>query len=234
MIDLGSTDFHLSVSSVPEPELERMSTLLFDSWESFVGSSLALPDYSLFLQVEEGSIKGAARIGALLGAIYFGIGNYGDFISGVKTINEQLNATREYLAEQAGQVFSCPVSRTSTRKRGGSLASLQRLFVKVQKGELTPDEALVLAETLIGDEFATVPGFQHDLENSLRTCPRFHEQLALPLSDQGDDDLLGFEQPKRPSQPSRPRPSLGPPLQFRVEVWRDSKKKRKKTRVVRL
>ena len=234
MIDLGSTDFLLSVPSLPEPELERLSSSLFDSWESFVESSLRLPDYSLFLQVEEGSIKGGAKIGAFLGAVYLGIANYGGFISGVKTINEQLIATRDYLAEQAGQVFSCPVSKASTNKHGGSLASLQRLFVKVQKGELTPEDAVMQAEILLGAESATVPGFLHDLENSLRNCPRFPQQLALPLSDEGEDDLFGFEIPKRPNQPPRPRPTLGPSLQFRVEVWRESRKKHKQTRVVRL
>ncbi len=234
MIDLGSTDFVLSIPSLPEPELERLSGLLFDSWESFVESSLSIPDYSLFLQVEEGSIKGAAKIGAFLATVYFGIGNYGDFVSGLKTINEQLNVTREYLAEHAGHVFSCPDFRTSTRKRGGSLASLERLFVKVQKGELTPDEALAQAEALLGDESTTVPGFQRDLEHALRNCPHFPQQLALPLGELGEDDLHELDKPKRPAQPPRPRPPLESALQFRVEVWRESKKKHKQTRVVRL
>jgi hypothetical protein len=173
-------------------------------------------------------------MGALLGAVYIGIGNYGDFISGVKTINEQLSATREYLAEEAGRTFSCHDSRSSTKKRGGSLAALQRLFIKVQKGEMTPGDALTQAEALLGNEAATVPGFQRDLETSLRTCPRFHEQLPLPLGDLIEDDLQVLLDSKRPSRPPRPRPILGPPLQFRVEVWRESKKERKQTRVIRL
>ena len=234
MIDLGSTEFILSVPSVPEPKLRDLSTSLFDSWDSYIENSLALPDYSLFLQVEEGSIKGAAKVGAFLSAIYLGIGNYGDFISGVKTINEQLSATRDYLGEQAGRVFSCPESSRSTKKRGGSLAALQRLFVKVQMSEMTPDEALLHAEALLGDESAAVPGFLGDLENSLRTCPRFPEQLSLPLGDQVEDDMQRLDDTRRPNRPPRQRPALGPPLQFRVEVWRESKNKRKQTRVIRL
>lgn len=234
MIDLGSTDFLFKVPSLPEADLTRLSTSLFDSWESYVDDSLIVPDYSLFLQVEEGSIKGLAKMGALLYAVYLGIGNYGDFISGVKTINEQLNATREYLAEEASRTFPCQDSKTSTRKRGGSLATLQRLFVKVQKGELTPEGAMSQAEILLGSEAATVPGFQRDLENALRTCPRFHEQLPLPLADLPDDELQVLLDSKRPSRPTRPKPVLGPTLQFRVEVWRESKKKRKETRIVRL
>ncbi len=233
MIDLGSTEFLLAVPSVPRQELALLSTSLFDTWEVFIQDSLALPDYSLFLQVEEGSIKGAAKIGALLGAVYLGIGNYGDFISGVKTINEQLSATSDYLGEQAGRAFSCPKSDAITKKRGGSLAVLQRLFVKVQKGELTPDEALNKAEALLGEESSVVPGFLHDLEKSLRTCPKFHEQLQLPLSHPLDDELPWLDGTRYPNRPQRPRPAA-PQLQFRVEVWRDSKKTGKQTRVIQL
>jgi hypothetical protein len=32
----------------------------------------------------------------------------------------------------------------------------------------------------------------------------------------------------------QPKPDLGPSLQFRIEVWRESKKKRRQTRVVKL
>jgi len=234
MIDLGSTDFLIQLPSIPEAELESLSTSLFDSWETFVGDFLAVPDYSLFLQVEEGSIKGLAKMGAVLYAVYLGIGNYGDFISGVKTINEQLSATRDYLAEEAGRTFPCQESKTSTRKRGGSLAALQRLFVKVQKGEMTPDDAMAHAEALLGNEASTVPGFQRDLGDALRTCPRFHEQLSLPLGELSEEDLQPLVDSKRPSRPPRPRPVIGPALQFRVEVWRESKKKRKQTRIVRL
>jgi hypothetical protein len=113
MLDLGSTEFVLAIPSVSEQELRRLSSSLFDSWEAFVGSSVSVPDYSLFLQVEEGSVKGRATIGALLAAVYIGVGNYGDFISGVKTISEQVSATGDYLSEQANRVFSCPPSRAA-------------------------------------------------------------------------------------------------------------------------
>jgi hypothetical protein len=234
MIDLGSTEFLLAVPSFPEQELKRLSTSLFDSWESFVDDSLSLQDYSLFLQVEEGSVRGAAKIGALLSVVYLGIGNYGDFVSGVKTINEQLSVTSDYLTEHAGSVFSCPDSRATTKKRGGSLATLQRLFVKVQKGELTPEEAMVRAENLLGEESTTTPGFMHDLANSLRSCPRFHEQQLLPFLDQPEDAGPLLHELPQPPRPSRPQPDPGPPLQLRVEVWRESKNKRKHTRVIKL
>lgn len=234
MVDLGTTEFHLAIPSFSEAELKRLSSRLFDSWETFADDALSLPDYSLFLQVEEGSVKGLATVGAVLGAIYFGIGNYGDFVSGLKTINEQLTATSEYLRENAPTAFSCPSSKVTSNRRAGTMAALQRLFVKVQSGALTADEAMHRAHALLGEEAESVPGFLEELARAFRDCPRFHEQQGLPFLEQEDDVLI--DQPLRPKGPRPPivRPDLGPPLQLRVEVWRESKRKRKQTRVVKL
>jgi hypothetical protein len=110
MLDLGSSEFYLAVPSVPGSELKRLSSSLFDSWEHYVETALSLQDYSLFLQVEEGSVRGLAKIGAAIGVVYMAIGNYGDFVSGVTTIGQQVNATSEFLSERAGKVFACPDS----------------------------------------------------------------------------------------------------------------------------
>ena len=235
MLDLGTTEFVLAVPSVPEQELRRLSSSLFDTWESFVDSAVSVPDYSLFLQVEEGSVKGFAKIGAVIGAIYLGIGNYGDFVSGVKTINEQVSATGDYLTEQANRVFSCPPSRSTSKKRGGSLAVLQRLFIRVQKGELTPDEAMIRAQKALGDEANAEPGFMQKLADALQNCPRYHQQQPIPFLENGEEyDLPLQSLPHSPRPLKPPAPDLGPPLQLRVEVWRESKNKRKHTRVVKL
>jgi hypothetical protein len=235
MLDLGTTEFVLAVPSVPEQELRRLSSSLFDTWESFVDSAVSVPDYSLFLQVEEGSVEGFAKIGAVIGAIYLGIGNYGDFVSGVKTINEQVSATGDYLTEQANQVFSCPPSRSTSKKRGGTLAVLQRLFIRVQKGELSPDEAMVRAQKALGDEANAEPGFMQKLADALQNCPHYHQQQPFPFlenNEEYDSPLQSLHHSPRPLKP--PVPDLGPPLQLRVEVWRESKNKRKHTRVVKL
>jgi hypothetical protein len=235
MVDLGSTEFVLGIPSFPEQELRRLSSSLFDSWEIYVDSSVSVPDYSLFLQVEEGSVKGRASIGAVLAAVYFGIGTYGDFISRLKTIGEQVSATGDYLSQQAARVFSCPPARATSKKRGGSLAALQRLFVRVQKGELTAEEAMLRAESLLGEEAAAEPGFMHDLADALLKCPRYHQQQPLPYLDQAEElDAPLDAVPKSPRLPKAPPPVLGPPLQLRVEVWRESKNKRKQTRITKL
>ena len=235
MLDLGTTEFVLAIPSLPERELRHLSSSLFDSWESFVEAAVSVPDYSLFLQVEEGSVKGAAKIGAVIGAIYLGIGNYGDFVSGVKTINEQVSATSDYLTEQANRVFSCPPSRSTSKKRGGSLAVLQRLFARVQKGELTPEEAMIKAEMALGDDVNAEPAFMEKLLDALQSCPRYHQQQPIPFLENGQELDLPFQSVPHPPRTPKPLvPELAPPLQLRVEVWRESKNKRKHTRVVKL
>ena len=106
MIDLGATDFYIDVPSLPRHEFEKYSTKLFDEWESYVEQVLKIPDYALALQVEEGSIKGGAKIAATLYALYMGVGQYGSFISGVQTIQGQISSIGDFLAIHATTPFS--------------------------------------------------------------------------------------------------------------------------------
>lgn len=234
MLDLGSTDFNLAIPSVDAPQLEGLSTLLFDDWEAYVGQALALPDYSLFLQVEEGSINGWGKIGAAAAALYIGIGNYGDFASGLETISQQLRATRMYLAERANTRFSCPESKATVRKKGGVPVALERLFVRVQRGDLTPAEAASEAVLLLGDEGAETPGLMAAVSGALRSCPRYPEQVPLAFEEFRETPLIEMPSGKLPRSPKRRSPELPPPLHYRVEVWRESKKKQKQTKLTAL
>jgi hypothetical protein len=234
MIDLGTTDFYINVPSMPRRNLERYSTKLFDEWEYYIERTLTLPDYSLALEIEEGSIRGFAKITAVLGAVYVGIGNYGSFISGFQTIREQLNSVGDYLAKRSAVPFAALGAEPRVRQRGGALAELQRLFIKVQRGELTPQEAMIEAESLFGDEGSDAPEFMRKLEEYLEQAPVFHEQQKLPFDTVASDDLLPNADKGQKPRPSRPKPTLPPLLQFRVEVWRESKKGQKKVRVVTL
>lgn len=234
MIDLGTTDFNIAIPSMPRREFERYSTRLFDEWDEYVEIALALPDYSLVLEVEEGSIIGKGKIAALAGALYIGISNYGSFISGIQTIHQQISTVGDFLAERAAIPFESSGVKPKVRKHGGSLARLQRLFLKVQRGEMTVDQAMSEAKDLLGDDAATAPEFMRKLEESLEQAPRFHQQQLLPLDALGMEDSLPSSEKGRLPRPSPKKPYLPPPLHFRVEVWRESKKGPRKIRVVQL
>ena len=233
MIDLGATDFFIDVPSMPRHEFEKYSTQLFDEWVAHVDRILELPDYSLSLEIEEGSVKGAGKIAILLSALYFGIGNYGDFISGLQTIREQVNSVGDFLAEQASNPFGSKGRETKIRKRGGALGQIQRLFNKVQLREITVEEAMREAELIIGEEAKDNPEFMRELNNSLKETPRFPEQLPLLDTTEQDAELHLGEKQKRSRSP-RQMPIAPPSNQFRVEIWRDSKKGQRKVRVVQL
>jgi hypothetical protein len=234
MIDLGRTDFLIVVPSLPRSQFEEYSTQLFDAWESRVGESLALTDYSLGLEVEEGSIKGSGKVLAYAGVLYLAIGNYGDFISGLQTIRSQVGAVGDYLAERAAVFADSGNRETIVRKRSGTLGQLQRLFVKVQAREMTVEQAMLEAEALLGEDATTSPEFMHALKESLAKAPLHPEQLSLVLKDLTLGNTVTESTKDRRRGPNKPKPVVPPSQQLRVEVWRESKKGQKKVRVIEL
>jgi len=231
MANIGTTDFYIGVPSLPREEFEEYSTRLFDEWEIHVGSTLALPDYSLTLEVEEGSIKAVGKIAATLGALYIGIGQYSSFISGLQTIHSQVRSVGDYLGERAGSPFELSNTKSKVRKRGESLAKLQSLFNKVQHGAITVEEAMRESEIIFGSEAEEAPEFMNVLKEALEQIPLFPEQMQLPLVDINGEGLIqdGKKQTKpRPSQPRKPVPI---PEQYRVEVWRENRKGKRNVRV---
>lgn len=234
MFDLGTTDFHIAVPSMPRREFEKYSTRLFDEWVEYADRTLALPDYSFVLEVEEGSINGSDKIAVLLGVLYMGIGNYGSFISGLQTIRDQVSTAGDFLAEKAGSPFEATGVKPKIRKHSGSLGRLQRLFLKVQRGELTTEQALNEAENFLGDDAATAPEFMRKLEESLHDAPRFHLQQLLPLDAQETEVPFPFGERERLPRPSQRSIPTAPGPHFRVEVWRETKRGQRKIRVVHL
>ena len=231
MLDLGETEFRLTVPGITAASLESLSNSLFDEWEQYVGQALSLSDYSLFLQIEEGSINGWGRIRASAGIFVAGITAYGGFVAGLDVIGKQLGASRDFLAEHARSTFSCPIAKATTRKSGGSPAYLQRLFARVQRGELTADEATLLAQNYLAEDAHEAPGLIDALAEAFKDCPKFPVQISLPLEQLGEV-LIPQSAPRNfPIQPKPKKPELPPALKYRVEVWRDSKRNHKKSKV---
>jgi hypothetical protein len=231
MLDLGQTEFRLAIPGVAAATLESLSNSLFDEWEEYVGQVLSLSDYSLFLQVDEGSINGWGKIKAHAGVLVVGISAYGGLISGLDVIGKQLGASRDFLAEHARSTFSCPLTKATTRKSGGSPAYLQRLFARVQRGELTADEATLLAQNHLTGEAEDAPGLLDALAEAFRECPKLPVQFLLPLEELGEIQIPLSAPRNSPSPPKPKKPEPLPALKYRVEVWRDSRQKNKRSKV---
>lgn len=233
MAIIGSTDFYIGVQSLPKWQFEKYAARLFDEWEAYVGRELKLSDYSLSLVVEEGSIKAVGRIAAALGVIYIGIGQYGSFISGLQIIHSQVRTVSGYLGERAGAPFKSSKAKSKMRRSGESLSRLQALFVKVQRGDLSVEEAMTESERIFGSELDESIGFKRELQISLEQAPLFPKQLGLPLSDVDGEEVYFDQVQKKPRLP-QPKPPAPDPDLYRVEIRRESRRGEKDVRIISL
>ncbi len=212
-------------------EFELYSTRLFDDWEAYVSNVLKLSDYSLALEVEEGSIKAVGRIAATLGVLYIAIGQYGSFISGVQTIQSQIRTVDDYLGDRAAEPFGVS---PQISKRGESLSRIQTLFVKVQRRQLTVEEAMLETEAIFGSELETAPEFVSMLRDSLEKAPLYPEQAELELVNIDGVPLTLSAEKKKRTRLRTPTPPMPDPDQYRVEIWRENKRSKRNIRVVKL
>lgn len=231
MANIGATELYLGIPSLPRNDFEQYSTRLFDEWEGYVDSVLKLPDYSIALEVEEGSIKAVGRVAATLGFLYIGIGQYGSFINGLETIQNQVRDVGDYLADRAGAPFEGSKMKPRVNKRGESLARLQKLFVKVQRGEMTVDKAMKETEVIFGSELEDAPEFVSALKDSLEQTPLLPQQIRLPLVDADGNELIPERKGKREPRPSQPPQPAPISEYYRVEMWRESKNGKRNVRV---
>lgn len=234
MINLGSLDFHIGTPPILKKELESYSEELFDKWEAYISESLDLPDYSLFLEVENGSVKGKGKIGVALVALYFGIGQYGSFVGGLKTIHSQVKDAAEFLSEKAHDPYRSASSSYRTKKRSESLGALKNLFVKVHKREISVDQAMEKAGRILGNEANSSPEFIAELEKSLNEVPLSPEQLEFPPDLIEDESSKTPTEEPRPRAPTRPRAPQPQEPHNRVEIWRESKNGKRKIRVYQI
>lgn len=234
MIDIGNTEFIVDVNSLSRRELERYASNLFDIWDGYIEQALRVPDYSISLDIEEGSIKGNGKIAAAVGALYLGIANYGSFMSGIQTISSQVSYVGNKLVENAVSPFDGDNVRTTYRNNGGALSQLNRLFRKVQNGELTAEQAMQKAENILGAEGKASPEFSHGLYEAFQTAPKYLKQMPLFEVDQSEIKL-GHDVENKRNSPRTPTPKPEAPInQFRVEIWRESKRDKKNVRVKKL
>jgi hypothetical protein len=231
LIGIGSADIYIDTPKLSRKELEEYSKALFEEWEDYVDSHLELSDYSLSLSVEDGSVKTLGKIGVSLYALYIGVGQYGSFMSGVQTIKSQINDVSEYLGQRAVAPFSAQRISPKIRKRGEALSRLERIFKKVEAGEMTVEDAVEKSKILLGEE-ENASGFYSDLEKSLIEIPSHPQEeqleLGIPSEEAFTAEISNISKPSKP-----PRPQQPPVDHYRVVVWRDSRDDRVNVKVTK-
>lgn len=233
MLDVVTTSFYIKASAFERQDFERFSTRLFDEWEKDVESYLDLPDYALTLVIEEGSIKGGGTIAATLAAVYLGIGNYGSFISGVQIIREQASHVSNALFDKAKESFGCSSARGNSKKSGGEIFYLKNLFERVQRGEISPHQAVNEVKSRWGEEAGSSPEFLRDLAASLVEAPRHPEQLSLSNDSWEPCSGMNAQEPQRKLRsPHVPQPPI--PQHYRIEISRSSRGEKKKVKLTKV
>jgi hypothetical protein len=223
LIGIGSAEIYIDIPSLPREELEIYSRELFTQWENHVDTYLELSDYSLSISVEDGSVKALGKIAVGLYALYIGIGQYGSFISGLKTIKDQVSEASDYFGKEAVAPFEKHNSAPSFKKRGEVLAKLEGIIKKVESGKLTAEEALEQSKALLGQE-NDVPEFYSELEASLTSIPSHPSEQQLEFDiPRPESEALPVK--PRSKSPSSPIPKQPPIEHYRVIVWRESREK---------
>jgi hypothetical protein len=226
VITLVAGHFALDAPYLSEPALESYARKLFGSFDETVRRAYPLPDYGLRLDLEEGSLKGTGKVLAGLAALYYGIGHFGSFMQGLDEIGKIGTTVTNALFREAPRALDLPPQAIKgTRRDNAKIGKLERLFRRVQKGELDPETATAEALAVLEDEGDVVPeAFRRDLTEAVRRLPRPAEQFGFPWADTLEMAVVEDALPPQPKRARSLAPEAAlPPRKLHIEVWRDTK-----------
>lgn len=180
------------------------------------------------LDVQEGSISAKSKILVSATALCGFLASYGSISSGVKNLYSDISTIGNYLGARASAPFPEATEKPKFRKRGEALSKLESLFVRVGNGSISVDEAMTLAEKLLGEDAREVPEFMDELKSSLENTP---SQIQLPIEEREFLPVLSEkEDDRKPSKP-KPKTPMIRPDQYRVEIWKESKRSKRNVRI---
>lgn len=230
MVEFGAVEFTLQGRVLPRDELERLASGVFDTWDAVVADTLPVPDYSLSLEIEEGSLKAKGVVLGTLLALFEGISRYGDIVQGLQTMRRHARYVADALVTHTEAEYE-PTERTRLRRSGGVPAGLGRLFERVRDRSLSVDEAMAEARELLGADADEVPQLMVAIRDALVVAPKSPEQLFLPMEIPDLIDVSSHQGGTRSQRVPGPRPAVPPPERLQVVVWRESRGSRKVIRV---
>jgi hypothetical protein len=183
MIDIVRASFNFDTPAPPEDDLIAYARRIFDKMDAAAEELLSFDDYSLYLSVEEGSVKGLGKVAVCAYALYQGIAQYGGFIQGVETIKLQGSAVaRAVVSAASDDNMVQNASKGRTRVDAGAASQLEGLFVKVRDREISPKEATRRALEVIDPTGAELPpDAQREIATALESLRLKPEQLPLDL-----------------------------------------------------
>lgn len=219
MIDIVQASFNFDTPAPPEDELIAYARRIFDEMDAAAEKFLPFADYSLYLVVEEGSIKGRGKVAVFATALYFGIAQYGSFIQGLEIIARQGCAVASaVLSAASGDEMMQHVSKGQSRVNAGAASYLERLFVKVRDREIIPEEATRRALEILDPTRAELPPeAQQVIATAFESIRLNPEQLRLDL---------GIEEGTAPPSVPTPRRKRQMPASPHLFVFIERERKR--------
>lgn len=198
MIDIARSYFYIDIPAPPEDDLVEYARRIFNEMDAAAEELLPFDDYSLYLAVEEGSLKGSSKVAVLATTLYFGIAQYGAFIQGLETIANQGRAVARAVATAAsGDEMVQHVEKRHNRVDAGAVSRLERLFGKVRDREIGPEEATRQALEILDPTGEELPrDAQQEIASAFTSTKLNPEQLHLDL---------GIEEQSAPSSAPAPR-----------------------------
>jgi len=182
MIDIVRASFNFDTPAPPEDDLIAYARRIFDKMDTAVEELLSFEDYSLYLAVEEGSVKGFGKVAVYASAFVTCVAQYGSFIQGVEIIKRQGNDVAQAIIRAASGDEMLQHIPIKTRVDTRAVSRLERLFVKVRDREISPEDATLRALAVLDPTKTELPPeAQCEIAiafGSLRLNP---EQLPLDL-----------------------------------------------------
>ena len=229
MVELSTTEFRLDVPSMQREEVRAYSIGLFDEWEQRLGAEFAVKECSLRLEVEDGPVVGLAVVAATVEALHAGIETYPSFVEGLTAIQGRLRLEADRLALSALKPFASLMLMPRIARRSGALGQLQHLLQRAKRRELEVEEAMVEAQWILGREESAVSEFMRAFADGLSHMRRHPDRISLlTVTDEG---VAGRDARDNAARAAAPDGTTSPPMQLKVEVWRDSRAGMRRLRI---
>jgi hypothetical protein len=185
MIDIGSRYFRLQSPSCSKEELEDYAVRLYKDWESDVDKQLKLSDYSLVIEVRSGSLIAVAVIYASYRAVVGFITEYPKISVGIKTLCSDIKLVKSAFSRRASKPFLKNNEKPRIRDQGNDLRKIESIINRVEKGQLSVNEALILLREFdVGEDDSS----KYELAMKLM-LEKLPSQINIPLHGGYADEI---------------------------------------------
>lgn len=157
--------------------------------------------------MDEGSLKGWAKVLVIGGVLYNGIAQFGDFVGGVREIVSVSREVASVVVNSAVQESTGSYRSLRSYRRGAGVpARLENLFRAVGRGDITPEEATSKAVRWLSQDGPLPATALAEINQAFKEIDRYEQlpllsELLLPELEPGGGAPAPAPVPRRPRNP---------------------------------